>query len=100
LASLDQVPNELIGTLNNGAIFLFHYISDILDNAAYRYEQKARLERYTIIQNPDHPDYIIMSEEQYTQMQTFDDEETMEYIVNDNITNVRCRTPRNGMSDN
>jgi hypothetical protein len=82
LASLDHVPGSLLDTLNSSAIYLFHYISDILDNAAYQYEQRARLERYTIIQNPDHPDYIIISEEEYSQIQPLD-EEDMEYMIYD-----------------
>jgi hypothetical protein len=82
LASLNHVPDELLNTLDSAAIYLYNYISDILDNAAHQYQQKARLERYTIIPNPDHPDYIIICDQEYSQTHLLD-EEDMEYLIHD-----------------
>jgi hypothetical protein len=67
LASLDSIPDELINTLNGRAIFLFNYISDILDSAANWYTGKARFERYTITETPGHPDHTLTPEEEYAQ---------------------------------
>jgi hypothetical protein len=91
LASLDHVPDDLLNTLNSSAIYLYNYISDILDNAAYQYQQRARLERYTIIQNPDHPDYIIISDQEYSHIQPLD-EEDMEYLIYDFFASAEDNT--------
>jgi hypothetical protein len=82
LASLDYVPDELLNTLDSAARYLYNYISDILDNAAHQYQQKARLERYTITPNPDHPDYITIRDQEYSQTNWLN-EEDMEYLMHD-----------------